>query len=63
MEDRLLKATDVADILKVHPKTIYAWADRGEIPVVRLGRGRTVRFRREDVDKLVADRLVPAGSE
>lgn len=61
MEGQLHTATEVADILKVHPKTVYAWAARGEIPVVRLGLGRTVRFRAEDVEQLVADRLVPAG--
>jgi excisionase family DNA binding protein len=60
--DRLLTAADVAAIFQVHPKTVYLWADRGELAAVRLGH-RSVRFRREDVDKLVADRLVPAGSE
>jgi excisionase family DNA binding protein len=54
-------ATEVADILKVHPKTIYAWAARGEIPLVRLGQGRMVRFRSADIERLVADRLIPAG--
>jgi excisionase family DNA binding protein len=58
MQDPLVTAGEVARILSIHPKTVYAWADRGEIPVVRLG--RTVRFRRKDVDQLVADRLVPA---
>lgn len=58
--DQLLTATDVASIFKVHPKTIYLWASQGVLPVVRLG-DRAVRFRRQDVDQLVADRLVPAG--
>jgi excisionase family DNA binding protein len=58
--DGLLTAADVGGIFQVHPKTIYAWAERGEIPFVRLGR-RAVRFRRQDVDNLVTDRLVPAG--
>jgi excisionase family DNA binding protein len=57
---QLLTAIDVASILQVHPKTIYLWASQGVLPAVRLG-DRAVRFRREDVDKLVADRLVPAG--
>ena len=61
MEDRqLLTATDVGRILQVHPKTIFLWASQGTLPAVRLGR-RAVRFRREDVERLVADRLVPAG--
>lgn len=57
--EQLLKATDVGRILQVHPKTVYLWVDRGELPVVRLGR-RAVRFRRQDIDKLVKDGLIPA---
>jgi excisionase family DNA binding protein len=58
--EQLLTAGDVARILQVHPKTVYLWASQRVLPAVRLG-DRAVRFRHEDVARLVADRLVPAG--
>jgi excisionase family DNA binding protein len=54
------RASELADLFKVHEKTIYAWAARGELPSVRFGK-RAIRFRREDVERLITDRLVPAG--
>ncbi len=43
----LLKAEEVAQILKVKPQTIYIWAREGKIPSIRLG--RLTRFRESDV--------------
>ena len=61
MAHQLLTAEEVGHILRIHPKTVYAWARSGILPAARLGPA-TVRFRPEDVDRLVADRLteVPA---
>lgn len=58
----LLTAPDVASILRVDPKTIYLWAseDPPRLPAVRFG-PRCVRFRPEDVERLIADRLAKAG--
>jgi excisionase family DNA binding protein len=53
----LLRAREVASILRVHAKTSYQLAREGRLPVVRLG-PRAVRFRREDVERLVAESLV-----
>lgn len=39
----LLKASDIARILAVNPKTILNWSEAGKIPVA-LRAGRTVRF-------------------
>ncbi len=54
--EQLLAAPDVARKFKVHPKTIFAWAASGRLPSVRLGR-RCVRFRLEDVERLIRDNL------
>lgn len=43
---RLLDAMDVAEVLGVREKFVYALARRGELPTVRLG-DRYVRFRPE----------------
>jgi excisionase family DNA binding protein len=39
----LLKAKDVAEILKVSRTMAYTLMQRGEIPTVRIGRSRRVR--------------------
>ncbi len=39
---------DVADHLRVKPKTIYAWAAEGRIPAVKLN--GLLRFRRDEID-------------
>jgi excisionase family DNA binding protein len=44
--DRLLAAADVAELLGVRERFVYALARRGELPTVRLG-DRYVRFRPE----------------
>ena len=43
----LLTAPEVARLLRVHRKTVYEWATKGLLPVVRVG--DTVRFREEDI--------------
>jgi excisionase family DNA binding protein len=53
--EALLTAAEVAAILRVSRRTVYHWASTGEIPSVELGK-RTVRFRREDVGRLVTRR-------
>lgn len=43
----LLTVRQAAELLQVHPQTIYTWIRTGRIPCVR--HGGTVRLRREDV--------------
>lgn len=50
----LWRVAEVAAFLGVHPKDVYAWALRGDLPCVRLG--RRVRFDPGDVRRWVAAR-------
>ena len=51
MEERLLKPSEVAEILQVSKAFAYALLKRGEIPVVRIG--NLVRVRHEDLDEYI----------
>jgi excisionase family DNA binding protein len=49
MEDRLLKAAEVAELLRVKESTIYKWVHYGYIPHIKLG--SSLRFNRDSVLK------------
>jgi excisionase family DNA binding protein len=51
LEQQLLTTKQVAELLQVATDTVRRWRYAGKIPFVRLGH-RTVRYRREDVQKL-----------
>lgn len=51
--DRPLRPGEVAALLRVSPKTVGRWAEAGVLPVERTAGGHR-RFRRADVDALVA---------
>lgn len=61
----LLTTQQVADLLNVPTSSVYQWNHTGYvgsrpwIPRVRLG--RHVRYRRDDLEKFLADSLVEAG--
>ena len=50
--DCALTADDVARLFKVGRRTVYEWSASGALPSVRIG--RTVRFRRSDIEALLA---------
>ncbi len=51
METDLLTAQEVAQILRVHLKTVYLLADSEKLPVVRIG--RIVRFPRSAIEAML----------
>lgn len=66
MEEPLLTAEQVARLLNVKTSTVYDGVARGRIPAVRLWEGRKrplLRFRREDIARLVEARLVNTDAE
>lgn len=59
-----LTAREVATLLKINVKTLYRWIERGRIEpeaVIRLG--RTIRIKREYVDRLYAQHTGWTGME
>ena len=49
--DRLMKAKEVAELLRVGKATPYAWAYRRRIPFVKVG--RSLRFKQSDIEELI----------
>lgn len=55
MEDDILTIEEVAKYLRVSDRTVYDWAQKGEIPAGKIG---TVwRFKKSEVEKWVNERL------
>jgi len=46
-----LTAKQVAEILKLHPKTVYRYIREGYLPAVKMR--RIVRISQEDVEKFI----------
>ena len=51
--DGMLKISQVAQLLGVHPTTVRRWSNEGLLPSYNLGPRRILRFKREDIDKFV----------
>lgn len=59
--ERLLAVREAALLLGVKPATLYQWAYKRRIPVVKLfGPRGALRFRLQDVQQLIQDSLRPA---
>lgn len=58
MSNELLSSGEVAELFGVHSKTVARWADDGKIKVLRTLGGHR-RFRREDVEELLAEQDAP----
>ena len=58
ISEALLDPPITARLLGVKPRTLEGWRRRGRGPAfVRLG-GKTVRYRRKDLDRWLAERTV-----
>jgi excisionase family DNA binding protein len=55
----LLTVPELAALLRLSNGAIRAWVLRKEIPYIKLG-GKSIRFRRADVDALLQRSVVPA---
>ena len=51
----LITAEQIAELLKVSPKSIYRWASEGRLPAFR--EGRLIRFLESDVAIFVKERV------
>ena len=55
MDSDLMTVEDVAGYLRVAERTIYDWAQKGEIPCGKLG--SSWRFRKTDIDQWLAEKF------
>lgn len=53
--DNIMTIEEVAKYLKMKPQTIYLWAQKGNIPAVKLG--KEWRFRRDVIDEWLNQRF------
>jgi excisionase family DNA binding protein len=53
--DKLLNATQVAQLLGCSRASVFEWAAQGVIPSVRVG-GRLVRFEPQEISRWLEDR-------
>lgn len=62
--ERLLDVHEAAALLSVSPRTLYQWAYKRRISVVKLfGPHGALRFRLSDVERLIKDSFRPAGKK
>ena len=64
--DDLLIAQEVASLLRIKAVTVYAAAADGRIPSITLWKGRRrplIRFRRQDIERILAERARPSKLE
>lgn len=54
MDDELLKITEVATILKLHPDTVRRYISQGKLKATKVG-GTRVRIRRSELDRFLAE--------
>ena len=54
MDEEILTIREVADLLKLHPKTVNKFAISGKLPAYRIG--RQWRFRKSEVLKALEKR-------
>jgi PTS system nitrogen regulatory IIA component len=55
IDDDILTLEEVAKYLRVSERTVYDWAQKGEIPAGKIG--TAWRFKKADIEKWVNDRL------
>ena len=53
--ENIMTLEEVAKYLKMKPQTIYLWAQKGQIPAVKLG--KEWRFRRDVIDEWLNQRF------
>jgi len=51
---RMLRLSEVALLLRLHPNTVRAWADKGVLKAYRTGQRGTRRFRQDEVMRLIS---------
>ncbi len=55
---RLLTVSETAQLLRIHPVTLYEWVSAGRIPSLKLGRKRL--FDPRELQRWLAEQTEPA---
>jgi len=55
----LLKLSEAAELLNVHPNTLRKWDKKGILRAVRFGERGDRRYKKEDIMKLVNNKDKP----
>lgn len=48
--EKLFTASEVAELFQIHREVVYAEVKAGRLRAVRIGKGRNLRFRQQDLD-------------
>ena len=51
----LLKISEAAELLNVHPNTLRQWDKKGILKAIRFGQRRDRRYKKEDILKIIKD--------
>ena len=62
-QSAFLRPGELAHLLNVSTSTIYTWKHEGKLPVQPVKFGRALRFRRIDVEELIAGKVSEAMGE
>lgn len=57
-DNQLLKLSEAAELLNVHPNTLRHWDKKGILIAVRFGERKDRRYRKEDIIKLVDNKTM-----
>ena len=49
MVAEIMTVSELAELLRLHPSTIYSQTEAGELPCFRIG--KSIRFSREEIEK------------
>jgi len=60
--DGMLKVTEVARMLHIHPNTLRRWSKDGRIPSYRIAPRGDRRYKREEIARFLAELNAEAGN-
>lgn len=58
--DDLLTREETAQVLRMKPQTLAIWASTGRVDLPYIKCGRSVRYKRRDIERFLARRTVNA---